>query len=303
MNLKGKIAVLYYCLKKSFSDMRQLSKGQKSNYELLQLSHRIEKGLLISNPKPLWGWDKAYRIAELLRTNDDHFSSKTANAVLSAFLIAKSKSQYVEDRQKYQEFMDKTHFVIENTVDIGGTVKIEKPTFTLEDLSAIEKLFTTRHSCRTFEEKPIPNEVIEHAVKLAMRCPSACNRQPYKVYVITPSVLEEKLGHKLQYISEKVLIITGDVRAFTSGEMLDWLISPTIFASYLTLSLHSMGIGSCVIRKDLVRTPKYNDAIMRITDMDASERIILEMFIGYYKNEFTVPISNRAGVEDVIMYY
>lgn len=288
-----------------WADIKQLSKGQKSNYNLLQLSHRLEKGLLITPPnvKPLWGWDKAYRIVELLRTNEDNFSSMTAKAVLNAFLLAKNNSKFEEDRQKYQEFIEKTHYVPEEINKMGGIMKLEKPVFALDELATIEKLFNTRHSCREFAEKPISKDVIAHAVEMALRCPSACNRQPFKVYVITPSSLEEKLGHKLQYKSDKVLIIAGDVRAFTSGEMLDWLISPTIFASYLTLSLHSLGIGSCIIRKDLIRTKKYNDAIIGITEMDACERIILEMFIGYYKDEFIVPISNRAGVEDIIQYY
>ena len=100
MNIRSIIGIFLSCNKKMWADIKQLSKGQKSNYNLLQLSHRLEKGLLITPPnvKPLWGWDKAYRIVELLRTNEDNFSSMTAKAVLNAFLLAKNNSKFEEDR-------------------------------------------------------------------------------------------------------------------------------------------------------------------------------------------------------------
>lgn len=302
MNIKGKIVVLYYCLKRTVSDINQLTKGQKSNYELLQLSHRIEKGLLISKPKPLWGWEKAYRINKLLQINNDKFSSRTAKAVLSAYLNSKEHSSFLEDREKWSEFIKKTTFTPIESPKNGGIIEVEKTCFSTEEINAIEKLFYTRHSCREFSEEPVPAEVINHAIQMALRCPSACNRQPFKVYVVEPFVLEKELGKKLQYKANKILFITGDVRAFTSGELLDWLISPTIFASYLTLSLHSLGIGSCVVRKDLVKNSEYNCVVANMIEITESERIVLEINIGYYKSAFLCPKSNRLEVSDVARF-
>ena len=138
---------------------------------------------------------------------------------------------------------------------------------------------------------------------MALRCPSACNRQPFRVYAIEPNKLAKHLGrNSLQYEGNRVLIVTGDIRAFTKGELLDWIVSPSIFVGYLTLSLHSLGIGSVVVRKDLVKTSEYNDAIRYITGMDKSEQIILELFIGYYKNEFFAPVSNRLTAEEIVRF-
>ena len=119
---------------------------------------------------------------------------------------------------------------------------------------------------------------------------------------MAPLKLEEKLGRKLQYKSDKVLIITGDIRAFTTGELLDWIVSPSIFVGYLTLALHSLGVGSCVIRKDLVKQSQYNDTLKEVAGIGESERIILEMFIGYYKDAFVAPVSNRANANDIIRF-
>ena len=160
MNLRNRLSLYYYCLKRVLADEKQLSKGQKINYELLQLSHRLEKGLLIRNPKPLWGWEKAYRIVKLLENSNDVFSSVTAKAVLSAFLEAKEKSFHQKDRMKCKEFFDRTNFSIENN-NKGGTICLEKAEFIETEIKAIEKLFYSRHSCRDFSDKTVKhNEAV-----------------------------------------------------------------------------------------------------------------------------------------------
>lgn len=301
--MKERLASFLSCIKKVRADLKLLHKGQKPSYDLLQLSHRLEKGLLIQNPKPMWGWEKAYRIVELLNTNSDEFSSVTANAVLSAYLCEKSKSPNQEDRHKYAEFMQKTGYRPIAFDNIGGTITISKPVFSESEQTVIRRLFDTRHSCREFANRHVSDKDIEEAVRMALRCPSACNRQPFHVYVIDPAKLAKQLGRsKLQYEGGPTLVITGDVRAFTSGELLDWIVSPSVFAGYLTLSLHSLGIGSCVVRKELVRQSVYNKVIKELICMDDSEQIILEMFIGYYKDKFVVPVSNRRSEDGMITF-
>ena len=303
MSFWGQLSIIVNCIRKMYSDLSQLKLGQKPDYELLQLSHRLEKGLLIANPRPLWGWEKAYRINELIKQSKNAgFSTETANAVLSAFLESKLKSIFQEDRTKARLFLDETHYCTVNYIKQGGVQKIVKSKFAEQEQALVDKLFTTRHSCREFSETRIPNEIIIKAVELANRCPSACNRQPYRVYALEPLLLEGRLGKKLQYKGDRTIIISGDIRAYAMSEILDWIVSPTIFAAYLTLSLHSLGVGSCVVRKDLVRSSEYNRIIRELTGMDKSEQIILEMIIGYYKDEFVVPVSNRASADEIVKF-
>lgn len=303
MKTKECFATFVSCMKKVRADIRLLRKGQKSSYDLLQLSHRLEKGLLIQNPKSMWGWEKAERMAALLKKNKEAFSSATANAVLSAYLDAKSKSQYQEDLEKHADFMRKTGYQPIAYENVGGTITVNNPNFSESEQVAIHRLFDTRHSCREFADRHVSNKDIETAVQMALRCPSACNRQPFRVYAIDPAKLAKQLGReRLQYEGDRTIIITGDVRAFTNGELLDWIVSPSIFAGYLTLAFHSLGIGNCVIRKDLVKNSAYNEAVRRVTGMDESEQIILELFIGYYKDEFIAPASNRLQAKEIVQF-
>lgn len=302
MSLRRRLVLFIRCIMKVVSDIKQLSKGQKANYDLLQLSHRLEKGLLIRNPKPLWGWEKAYRIADLLKNNNDEFSSITAKAVLSAFLEAKSSSPFNEDKVQYKSFLRKTDFLPIAYKGLGGTRSVVKTDFSDVERNVVEKLFDSRHSCREFVDKSVSIDDIKKAVNMALHCPSACNRQPFKVYVIEPSNLEKELGKRLQYKGDKTLIITGDLRAFAPSEAPDWLISPSIFAGFLTLSLHSLGIGSCIVRKDLINPSAYNNAIRTVSGMTDSECVVLEMFVGYYPDEFSIPVSNRMTANEVVRF-
>lgn len=302
--MKRRLLLLWTGFKKMNATIDHLLKGQKPEYALLQNAHRLEKGLTINDPRPLWGWGKAYAMVKLLNKCDDEFACTTAKAVLNSYLIAKNKSDQPEEKVVLNDFLQKSGlYIVENEGYVLGGVKTIKPyVFNKDEENVISKLFNTRHSAREFSDKHVPNEVLNHAVELALRCPSACNRQPFKVYAYDPNNFEAFRGKKLQYQGNKVLIITGDIRAFTIGEMNDWIVSPSIFAAYLTLSLHALGVGSCVVRKDLFGKNDYNDAIRRFTGMDESEEIILEMFIGYYKDEFVVPVSNRAKTSDIIKY-
>lgn len=47
-----------------------------------------------------------------------------------------------------------------------------------------------RRSIRGYQDRPVPREVIEEVVSLAMRAPSSMNTQPWHLYVITGEVLD-----------------------------------------------------------------------------------------------------------------
>ena len=53
-----------------------------------------------------------------------------------------------------------------------------------------------RHSVREFAETPVTVEEIMNAVRVAMRTPSVCNRQPTRVHIITDAELNQK-GHAI----------------------------------------------------------------------------------------------------------
>lgn len=297
-NWKFKLHTTFYTLKYALQCIKILSKGQNPTYDVLQLAHRLEKGLTNSNPKPHWGWEKAERLGRILEQNPSIISAPTGYAVLNSYLKHKLDNGEISEAEEFK----KKHKILENDIP-GGVYHLSKEDFTCKNLSVVEHLFYSRHSIRNFSKVDVPKEQINAAVELAMRCPSACNRQPFKVYVVSGKKKESELPNAGNiYNGNQYIFVTGVIDAFNLDEMLDWLISPSIFVGYLTLSLHAFGIGSCVIRKDLYGKSDYNDAIKRICNIPDNEQLILELACGYYPEDSLLAYSNRLSANDIVSF-
>lgn len=285
---KNKLVILCQAIGYSWKSFWLTKKGQHPKYEILQLSHRLEKGLLNENPKPFWGWEKAERIAFLITINTDEFSNHTGRGVLKAYIEAKKNNNNSEERDRADKFLEKyPEIVVEDAS--GGTFLIKRDDITINDKDAIKRLFNTRHSCRDYEDEIVSKDDIKAAIDLAIKCPSACNRQVTNCYVYQ--------SKKLQTI-----ILTTSIRAYDEGEFNDWFVSPSIFAGYLSLSLHLYGIGSCVFRKQLYGHHPYNEDMRKKCNIPDDEMIILELRFGYYKGEFKAAVSNRHNSDDITKY-
>ena len=272
----------------ALKSFRLVSKGQYPKYEILQLAHRLEKGLLNNDPKPMWGWEKAHRIAYLMSKNNDEFSNRTGRAVLKAYILAKRESVIAEEREKARLF-EQEYPEINNECTLGGTIILSKADVSNEQKDIIEHFFHTRHSCRDFRKEMVSKNDIENAISLALRCPSACNRQVTNCYVYQSKEFQ-------------TIILTSSIRAYETGEFNDWFISPAIFAGYLSLTLHLYGIGSCIYRKQLYGHHQYNEEMRKKFNIPDDEMIILELRFGYYPEQFDVAVSNRHNANEITTF-
>ncbi len=283
-----KITVLFQAIGYSWNSFWLTAKGQHPKYEILQLSHRLEKGLLNDSPKSLWGWEKAERIAFLLTKNNDEFSNCTGRGVLKAYIDAKKQNENEKERERVNKFLSK-YPEIEEEDTLGGALLLKRDDITIKDKEAFEQLFNTRHSCRDYDERLVSKDDIKAAIALALKCPSACNRQMTKCYVY-------------QTHDYQTIILTASIRAYDVGEFNDWFISPAIFAGYLSLTLHLYGIGSCIYRKQLYGHHEYNEKMRKKCNIPDDEMIMLELRFGYYKENFKVAVSNRHDADDILSY-
>jgi nitroreductase len=291
-------------------DFSTVRKGQNTGDSILQTAHRIEKGLTIQNPRPHWGWNKiAFLVAllekELAAQTPDRFAVETGASVLKAYIAAKSKSEDKEEAAKAGNLLaghPAVCHVVETVSVPGGALRLRPGDVSLPGgADWVRQLFSTRHSIRDFSERPIPRELLLQAAQLALFCPSACNRQPSKVYVLEGKKREEG-GYENIYHADKYLVVTGKINAFSTSEYGDWLVSATIFATYLALALHALGIGTCMMKKDLHFGSKYNEFLRKACHIPKNEKIVLEIAVGYCKDAFSVACSNRKNAQDVVVF-
>ena len=132
-----------------------------------------------------------------------------------------------------------------------------------------EELVKTRQACREFNDKPLDKKTVEHIAELATLAPSACNSQPWKMYVVTEpnrlSLTATALGgngHNKFLSGAKAFIVLAETSAvlkpgvkFDKYHFVKYDIGKLL--AYITLSAKSVGVESCIIGmvdQDLIGT-------------------------------------------------
>ena len=72
----------------------------------------------------------------------------------------------------------------------------------------------TRRSIRKFTEEKVSDELIEQILEAGCSAPSACNRKPYEIYVITNEEKLEQLNKSGRFTnmpSQVKIVVCGDL--------------------------------------------------------------------------------------------
>ena len=296
--LKESIKYYYFGLKYFNNCFKVLKRGQSQAYEILQLSHRLEKGLLNKKPKKNWGEKKAIKLFNLIQLCDNRSVVEIGSSVLHAYCNVKQTKGCDSEKEFCKELLLKLEALKFQDYCCGGIESIRKGDMCF-DPQFFERFISSRHSVREFSDEKIGIDEISKAVNLALKAPSACNRQPCSVYILPKEriCLDDNIDNS--YNAAAIAYITTNISAFNIDEYLDWIVNGSIFSTYFVLSLHSLGIGSCIIRKDLLRR-KCNASIYKKCKIPANEQIILEIAIGKYKDSFTIAKSTRIEGSNII---
>ena len=74
----------------------------------------------------------------------------------------------------------------------------------MESKYNFRELMKDRHSCRKFQSKPIPEEILKDIISISLLSPSWCNSQPWNIYVASGNTLEEIRKEWIQKNKDKV---------------------------------------------------------------------------------------------------
>lgn len=289
--------------------------NKKNNYdhlaaELIRNTHSIEKGLSISNIRLGFGHAKQKEMMDIIEKlkgiKNDYYDEaiKMAVTALDEYVSYHDKMKYSDDFIKDIKSFLKTNkkYIVKS---YGGTVKLDCKELKFDE-KEIERFFKTRHSIREFSGKPVEREKIKKAVDLARRCPSACNRQGVRAYVVDKNK-SAKLLAQLSGVGgfadslDKLIIITGKISAYRSSEINQYLVSASIFAGYLSLTLHLYGLGACVIQRPVVYS-KESEALKEELGIPKDEQLVCIIGVGNISGVINVPVSHRIKLDEVLKF-
>ena len=92
------------------------------------------------------------------------------------------------------------------------------------------------------------------------------------------------------------LFICSDITAFDYFEVYQWYLNAGIFSAYLTLSLTSLNVASCIYQWPIGY--KYSDNIKKMLSIPSNYEITTVLSVGNYKDKVKVLKSERKNVEE-----
>jgi nitroreductase len=299
---------LSQCFTYDFVRFARSSSGGKRNLNAVQLealmsidSHRIEKGLSLPSTRPGFGRDVVLRLA---RYSEEHRArdlsrgpSERAASALRAYL------HFHDENGLSEPWMDGVRTIAEphsltHESHLCGTVTVHRTDVLAAIPADIDRFFSARHSVRQFAPGPVSDVEIDRALTIAIRTPSVCNRQSWRVHdYATPEDITAVLAYQNgnrgfgQDIA-RLLIVATDLRTFTKpGERYQCWIDGGLFAMSLVYGLQSLGLGTCTLncstewRRDV--------ALRRAAAIPSHEAVIMMIGVGRLRETYRVARSPR----------
>lgn len=131
--------------------------------------------------------------------------------------------------------------------------------FIMKALDAI----LTRRSVRKYENRDLPQDLLEDLIKFGMFAPSACNKQPWHFIIINDRQLLDTIaefhlnGKMLKNTLNAILVCGDEVKAHDKGY---WPVDCSAATQNILLAAHAKGLGACWVglypREERVATMK-----------------------------------------------
>lgn len=302
-----------YDIKNSYNHMNWLRNKPKKielTSKLLFQYHKLEKGLVMPGEKRVFGLVPAQEVMRLITTWEGNKFDKNDKIYQGALGALKSYRERIYE-------LEKTHLIIIEIDEFLSKFSINEHEFKTpvmkESLNENKQLLSeqfdllmlARSSVRNYLDKKVPEGIIRKVVRTAQFSPSACNRQPWTVDIITDEEIKSSLlslqngnlgfGH----LAPHVAVISCDESAFFgTSERHEPYIDGGLFSMSLILAMESHGISSCCLNWCV--NPKKDIAAHDLIKLDSSKRIIMLISFGYAPDNIVVPRSTRKDVNDVL---
>lgn len=279
---------------------------EQRNYNVVMVYHGLEKSLSYKNRNPTSGWNNAYTLFGLLRTakksSEIGYHDKAGKQILEKFINLPENTNN-EKASLIKNQIDSFHFKSDTE---HGAMNYSLMDYRKGILENPEHFFNSRYSLREFKDQIVAEEIIERAVKLAMKTPSVCNRQPWSVYhtsdkEVKDIVLSYQAGNKpFGKDIPNLMIVSMDLMAFFSGnEHYQHWIDGGLFSMSLMYAFHSLGVATCALNWS--QTPKNDRELRKLVNIKPNHTIIMILAVGYPDENNKVCVSARRPIEEVFV--
>lgn len=112
-----------------------------------------------------------------------------------------------------------------------------------------KQVILNRRSIRKFKNDLVPKDIILSLVEAGYNAPSACNKKPFRIYVITNKEIKEKVrlsGLFTRMISPLIIVVAGDLKKALPKDLKEyWIQDASAVTENILLCATSLGLGTC----------------------------------------------------------
>jgi nitroreductase len=294
-----------------FSDSYLLKQKNEILGNIIKHYHVIEKGLTM--PETRLGFGQAV-LFKLSNECDIYFSKfgsedtqfKHALDVLQEYKIFHEINNY----ELPYEVLAAINHTLNNTTSskTSSQKNITTDEYFAHNNSSFELFSSSRSSIRNFSNEDIPIEKIYNALDLSRNCPSACNRQSWRVHIYTEKeqilkILDVQGGNRgFGHLTNKLIVITGELGVYGhSFERNQVFIDGGMFAMNVLYSLHFHKIGACIL--NCSTTPQKDLELQNLCKTNKSEVFIAMVACGIPPKTFKSASSPRYELGKIATFH
>lgn len=287
---------------------------QKMQYTILRENHIIEKGMSMRNTRRGFGQAKVTTLLEHLLQYNRLFG--TADKSFLDYPLSTIKA-YID----YQHRDGVDIAAIEDTfmqlcreagldadaLQLPAGIEMCKAAHLKQQARAdFQSLLYSRHSMRYFQDELPSRKLLEKALELAARTPSACNRQAWHTHIYFGDESHELLrmqdGCRGFYDDIHCsIVVTADMKGFLGHEPFQCYVDGGLYAQNLINALHYVGLGtiplSCGFMTDKLL------AMQRRFGIPENETMVVIIGTGVMPDEMKIAISTRRPVAATNTYH
>lgn len=149
----------------------------------------------------------------------------------------------------------------------------------------IYDIIRTRRSVRSYQDKPVSDEVLKRVLEAARWAPSAMNNQPWKLVVVRDAGKRRELAvaaHNQMFLAEAPIVLAAvslDPDRIMSCEVPLYPVDVSIAVDHLILAAAAEGLGTCWIGSF------GQDFVREILDVPENYKVVVLTPLGYPADE------------------